>query len=404
MFTLSTNMKQRNRFRASGLLHGLMALGFVVCAPGLLSASIVGSYIIPDPEEPTHDNVVIVFLPNGEYFFAQDGDPAVDPDGQDGMESGTYTWDPDTGDFFVTTVVNTSGNWGLSDDISGREGMKAFVDDTSITFRFPDEGKEEGEEFTLARVIESPENPLVGGWWVTGFGDELAGRAGGTVVMVFLADGTFYMIQDGDTDPSGEDGMERGTYTWDETTGAISVNLFVDTNEEWGFSHNGLNPTIILGEDGNHFILDPDKPDEGVNVLSRIIPGSKVLSGWAEQLGLTGADAAPEARPFSDGLPNLVRYALGLDATPSPEEYPVFGKSNEPASADFAFEYSQRHPLVGVALNVEWSVDLVTWEDVPMELVVPLEETDDSSQRFSVEIPVSENERRYLRLSARLLD
>lgn len=383
-----------------------MALGFAACVPGLLSASIVGSYTIADPEEPTHDNVVIVFLPNGDYFFAQDGDINIDPNGQDGMERGTYTWEPGTGDFFITTLVNTSGEWGFSDGISGMEGIKAFVDDTSLTLRFLDEGEEEGEEFTLARVIETSDNPLVGGWWATDLGGGELHLAGGTAVIVFLEDGNFYMIQDGDSDadPSGQDGMERGTYTWNETTGSISVSLFVDTNGEWGFSDNGVNPTITLGDNGNYFLLDPDKPDEDVEIFSRVIPGSKVLAAWTEQLGLTGPDAAPEAQPFSDGLPNLVRYALGISATPQPEEYPVFGKNTEPASPGFAYEYSQRFPLVGVALNVQWSVDFVTWEDVPNELVTPLEGSDGSSERFSVEIPTGEDDKRFLRLAARLLD
>ena len=403
---MNANARRRNGFRASGFLHGLMVIGAVLCSSDLLSASIVGSYTIADPEEPTHDNVVIVFLPNGDYFFAQDGDPNIDPNGQDGMERGTYTWDPETSNLFITTLVNTSGEWGFSDGISGMEGIKAFVDDTSLTLRFPDEGEEDGEEFTLARVIETSDNPLVGGWWATDSGGGELYLAGGTAVIVFLEDGTFYMAQDGDSDadPSGQDGMERGTYTWDETTGAISVNLFVDTNGDWGFSDNGSDPTITLGVDGNHFILDPDKPDEDAEIFSRVIPGSKVLAAWTEQLGLTGADAAPEAQPFSDGLPNLVRYALGISATPQPEEYPVFGKSTEPLSPGFAFEYSQRYPLVGVVLNVQWSVDFVTWEDVPNELVTPLEGTDGSSERFSVEIPAGEDDRRFLRLAARLLD
>ena len=36
----------------------------------------------------------------------------------------------------------------------------------------------------------------------------------------------------------------------------------------------------------------------------------------AELAGLTGADAEPGARPFSDGVKNLLKYASGLIYTP----------------------------------------------------------------------------------------
>ncbi|TVP78658.1 MAG: hypothetical protein EA353_07865 [Puniceicoccaceae bacterium] len=362
------------------------------------SAGIIGTYYIAEPEEPTHDNVAFVFLPNGEYLFAQDGDVEVDPNGQDGMERGTYTWDRETGDFFVNTLVNTSGGWGLSSDTSGKPNIRVRLNATSFTFMFPN-----GEEFTLARVISSAANPLVGGWWLDGAD---AGDDGGAAFIVFLADGIFYMAQDGDsdTDPSGQDGMERGTYTWDAETGTFSVNVITDTNGQWGLSHLGPNPTITMAPDGNHFQLDPDEGEDDVVILRRVIGGAQVLSTWSDELGLSGSDAEPEARPFSDGLPNLVRYALGLSASPAPEEYPSFGQNTQSSSDSFFFEYSQRKTLVGVELVVQSSVDLIIWEDVPGAMVNPVPGDDPFIQRYSVEIPTDINDSAYLRLEARLLD
>ena len=62
---------------------------------------------------PAHDNVVVSFLPNGIYFFVQDGDSVYDPSGEDGFERGTYTWDPETGDFSVDVISDTCGEWGM---------------------------------------------------------------------------------------------------------------------------------------------------------------------------------------------------------------------------------------------------------------------------------------------------
>ena len=64
---------------------------------------------------------VVVFLPNGVYFEAEDGESSPvtgDPRGHDGIEHGTYAWNPTTG---LTTssrtpapYVDTNGEWGLS--------------------------------------------------------------------------------------------------------------------------------------------------------------------------------------------------------------------------------------------------------------------------------------------------
>ena len=54
---------------------------------------------------------------------------------------------------------------------------------------------------------------LVGSWSLE---DET-----GPVILTFLANGEFVLIQDGDAtvDPSGQDGFERGLYDWDPETG-----------------------------------------------------------------------------------------------------------------------------------------------------------------------------------------
>jgi hypothetical protein len=57
--------------------------------------------------------------------------------------------------------------------------------------------------------------------------------------MTFLSDGTVMFGQAGHPvgDPSGQSGIERGTYSWNQGTGLLQTNLAVDTNGEWGLSH-----------------------------------------------------------------------------------------------------------------------------------------------------------------------
>ncbi len=46
--------------------------------------------------------VVVTLLANGQYLFAQDGDPVLDPNGEDGLEWGTYSYDGSTISFTAT--------------------------------------------------------------------------------------------------------------------------------------------------------------------------------------------------------------------------------------------------------------------------------------------------------------
>jgi len=108
---------------------------------GSNAQSIVGGWHLGNAGE-ANSAVVITFLNNGSYFMAEDGDSIADPSGQDGMERGSYTWNPSTGAFSSTTVVDTSGEWGLS-----HSGITTVsVTGNSLNFN------SDGESFTLTRV------------------------------------------------------------------------------------------------------------------------------------------------------------------------------------------------------------------------------------------------------------
>jgi hypothetical protein len=60
------------------------------------------------------ETVVITFSPDGFYMLADDHEPRLVLGALDGIEGGTYTWDPATGAFSSTAQVNTDGESGLS--------------------------------------------------------------------------------------------------------------------------------------------------------------------------------------------------------------------------------------------------------------------------------------------------
>lgn len=77
------------------------------------SDSIVGSWYGGSTSEPDQ-LVFMAFFEDGTFVFVQDGDRQIDPNGTDGMERGTYTWDADTGAFTADPAVDTNGEWGFS--------------------------------------------------------------------------------------------------------------------------------------------------------------------------------------------------------------------------------------------------------------------------------------------------
>lgn len=78
--------------------------------------SFVGPWVSGDPTTLDASRV-FVFLPDGTYLMAEDGDPAVNGfGGHDGIESGTYSIDA-TGLVTTTPLIDTNGDWGFSDSV-----------------------------------------------------------------------------------------------------------------------------------------------------------------------------------------------------------------------------------------------------------------------------------------------
>ncbi len=106
--------------------------------------AIVGAWAYGDTLTPgPTGTAVIVFLANGVYFHAESENTADAMNGMNGMERGTYNWVSGSGAFSSTTLVDTNGEWGLSD------GDLDFI---AITGDTMDIGG-----YTLSRVTAVPE-------------------------------------------------------------------------------------------------------------------------------------------------------------------------------------------------------------------------------------------------------
>ena len=267
--------------------------------------SIIGGWY-GEGQGPAHGAGVLSFLPNGTYYFADTGDSNADPSGSNGVEQGTYNWNPTTGAFSSLTQINTDGQWGLSD--AGITNITVTGDTLTLFSSF------EGQH-TLTRV-HSATSAIIGSWY---FANQ--GQSHGYGVVSFLTNGTYYLADTGNhsADPSGNNGVEKGTYTWDPATGAFSSFTEINTDGHWGFSDPGINKITISGSQLTVFTPN------GQATASAVLAGastSYTSQVYKLQLTLTGLvepnNPPPAYRKVSPTEKNIISLALGRDPSATP--------------------------------------------------------------------------------------
>ena len=222
------------------LLHDV----FTVFSPHV--SSIVGAWQSGDGQ--ADDSVILVFLANGTYFHAEDG--SGDSEAPDGIERGSYSWDENTGILTITPDVYTNGEFGASHPVG--DFILSVSGDTLTV-------GDQAETSVLQRVSSSS-NPLVGGWRICNNTSATPG------VLVFLENNLYFHAEVNDGDPSGADGMERGTYTWDALTSALTTTRAVDTNGELSLSHP--DPAFQVQPLGTRSMILSDKEDTNLSRIS----------------------------------------------------------------------------------------------------------------------------------------
>ena len=205
--------------------------------------AIVGAWSFGDTTK--EEGSVIVFFANGCFIQIQNAKAGDAPHGVDGFERGTYTWNPATGAFTFAILQDLNGDYGLS-GASSISGITANVSGDTAILNIPGVGT-----FPSTRVTGA--SPIVGAWGAC------STSANNSAALVFLPNNTYFIAQDGDSspttgDPSGHDGIEIGTYSWNATTGVLTSSRspapYVDTDGEWGLSHPQGTQTARVSADG----------------------------------------------------------------------------------------------------------------------------------------------------------
>ena len=235
--TFETNTQVINLLAAGGgsptLVSEEDAIAHMQEQAGKNGLSIVGTWYVNEGSEFV---VTVTFLADGHYMLVEDGEDG-DESGGPGVEYGTYTWDPVSGDLAATVTTDTNGEWGLSHPMGQ---MNVARDGDTIVFS--ESGDTEGPT-TLARLVADPDNALVGTWIVDGQADDTIS------VFAFLPDGHYLLGETGEEDEAGEPGIEHGTYAWNAQTFAFTLEEIInETNGDWGI---GSDAPLTVQIDGD---------------------------------------------------------------------------------------------------------------------------------------------------------
>ena len=81
----------------------------------------------------------------------------------------------------------------------------------------------------------------------------------------------------------------------------------------------------------------------------------------AQQLGNSSA-SGDAASPAGDGVPNLMKYALGMNPNVNSRVgLPVYGTTSTSGTAYWTFTYSKVDSVSDITFHPEWSNDLSSW-------------------------------------------
>jgi len=224
------------------LLMGLFVFGS--CWSVFAHPSIVGSWGAGHADVGDDAFTSITFYSNGYYIHI---DAGTDAPQTDGAEYGTYSWDSATGQLTLTIIKDENGDHGIVDWDQITTGPvvidASFIvigDQLIIT---PNDG-------TLVEVynrVQSSTEAIVGSWGDGYYpnGVESADTAR-YVSITFYPNGYYVQYEDGNTNQlvSGN-GVECGTYSYNQSTGQLTGNILIDENSDHGFSEWDINATTL---------------------------------------------------------------------------------------------------------------------------------------------------------------
>ncbi|MCG8317523.1 MAG: thrombospondin type 3 repeat-containing protein [Pseudomonadales bacterium] len=233
----STTLVRRGEIEVSGTVEKI--LGFNSTAKDEILAAfsytpdsgsggsdnpLVGAWLL---DEGGGNLNVLVFIDDSHYMIGHTGNTEADASYgatiAASAEYGTYSFDDETGELFISVSGESDGPGGLSNP----SGSSFFLD---INESGQLEIDDDGDVATLERV-EDETDSLIGAWRIE---DNF---------LVFL-DGSNYLIMHQNNEEYDDalsdtiaESVEAGTYSWNELSGDFAVTVQVESDGEGGLSH-----------------------------------------------------------------------------------------------------------------------------------------------------------------------
>ena len=330
------------------------------------NTSIVGAWHVNDTESGSP--AVIVFMADGTYYQINPTVTATELDAAPGFERGLYTWNAATGAFTVTTLNDTNGDAGLSDN-NGMLNATVFV--SGDTLSLTDGGTPIGTRI-VAPALTPLTDTIVGAWVV---GD--AAAADSSFVAVFDDDGSYWHAQDGPAGGGAPDGIEKGTYSWAAGT-LTPLTIDVDTNGDAGLSDpfgsihlqpsfDGL--TAQAGDDSGLMmalrILDPSIVTlAGTNVIVEpdVPAGAPPLQLTFESVDSTGATTVREVTPVD--VPEVPAIPAGFTLEGTGVYYTIETTASFTGPVTVCFNYGGMTFSGGTPRLLHYDEALQSWVDI----------------------------------------
>lgn len=151
-------------------------------------------------------------------------------------------------------------------------------------------------------------------------------------------------------------------------------------------------PGIFIATGDNGVVLRSGESGPPVDGL--------LFSQWVTQNNIPNGQRGISDSPAHDGIPNLVKFALGLDPlTPQRDKLPTLEIIEDGGQSYLALNLTEATDIYGAQLSLEVSTNLIDWSDAPSSL----QETDTISEnlrsiRLTENTAFMEGDRRFIRL------
>ena len=162
----------------------------------------------------------------------------------------------------------------------------------------------------------------------------------------------------------------------------------------------------ISVEGSGHFIwLGPNtnawQADLSAFLQAQVPVAPTTFAAWAGSYGFTGTYALTNVRSFNDTVLNVMRYAMNLQVTDSPDGQPTPGTTTVSNIQYTTLEYRVRKSMTDYTLVPQYSTNLLSWTDVAPGDISQLTDADAFTARYQSRAAFPEGGLVFLRVAAR---